>query len=77
LALAEGVTAQAQLLFSQGWALHQKQQLPEALAQAEAFELFAGDNICSGTPDNVGPVVKGDVIECHIDGLPVLSARIV
>jgi 2-keto-4-pentenoate hydratase/2-oxohepta-3-ene-1,7-dioic acid hydratase in catechol pathway len=30
-----------------------------------------------GTPENVGPVVKGDVIECHIDGLPELSVKIV
>jgi fumarylpyruvate hydrolase len=25
----------------------------------------------------VGPVVRGDVIECHIDGLPNLSVKIV
>ena len=24
-----------------------------------------------------GPVVRGDVIECHIDGLPNLSVKIV
>ena len=44
---------------------------------SEAFELRAGDIIYSGTPENVGPVVKGDVIDCHIDGLPDLSVRIV
>lgn len=44
---------------------------------SEAFELFAGDIIYSGTPENVGPVVRGDVIDCHIDGLPDLSVRIV
>jgi 2-keto-4-pentenoate hydratase/2-oxohepta-3-ene-1,7-dioic acid hydratase in catechol pathway len=44
---------------------------------SQAFELAAGDIIYSGTPENVGPVVKGDVIECHIDGLPNLSIRIV
>ncbi|MBU3712963.1 MAG: fumarylacetoacetate hydrolase family protein [Limnohabitans sp.] len=44
---------------------------------SEAFELFAGDIIYSGTPENVGPVVRGDVIEMHIDGLPNLSIRIV
>ena len=44
---------------------------------SEAFELFPGDIIYSGTPENVGPVVKGDVIECHIDGLPELSVKIV
>lgn len=44
---------------------------------SEAFELKAGDIIFSGTPENVGPVVKGDVIECSIDKLPKLSVRIV
>ena len=44
---------------------------------SQAFELFPGDIIYSGTPENVGPVVRGDVIDCHIDGLPDLSIRIV
>jgi 2-keto-4-pentenoate hydratase/2-oxohepta-3-ene-1,7-dioic acid hydratase in catechol pathway len=44
---------------------------------SEAFELFPGDIIYSGTPENVGPVVKGDVIDCHIDGLPNLGIKIV
>jgi fumarylpyruvate hydrolase len=44
---------------------------------SEAFELKAGDIVYSGTPENVGPVVKGDVIECSIDKLPKLSVRIV
>ncbi len=43
---------------------------------SEANELFPGDIIYSGTPENVGPVVRGDVIEMHIDGLPNLSVRI-
>jgi 2-keto-4-pentenoate hydratase/2-oxohepta-3-ene-1,7-dioic acid hydratase in catechol pathway len=50
----------------------------EQIAQlSEAFELFPGDIIYSGTPENVGPVVRGDVIEMHIDGLPNLSVNIV
>jgi fumarylpyruvate hydrolase len=44
---------------------------------SEAFELFPGDIIYSGTPANVGPVVRGDLIEMHIDGLPNLSVKIV
>ena len=44
---------------------------------SQAFELFPGDIIYSGTPENVGPVVRGDVIETHIDGLPNMSIRIV
>jgi len=44
---------------------------------SEANELLPGDIIYSGTPENVGPVVRGDVIEMHIDGLPNLSVKIV
>jgi 2-keto-4-pentenoate hydratase/2-oxohepta-3-ene-1,7-dioic acid hydratase in catechol pathway len=44
---------------------------------SEAFELMPGDIIYSGTPENVGPVVRGDVIDCHIDGLPNLGIKIV
>ena len=44
---------------------------------SQANELFPGDIIYSGTPENVGPVVRGDVIECHIDKLPHLSVKIV
>ena len=44
---------------------------------SEAFELNAGDIIYSGTPENVGPVVKGDVLLCKIEGLPDMSIKIV
>jgi fumarylpyruvate hydrolase len=44
---------------------------------SQAFELKAGDVIYSGTPENVGPVVKGDVLLCKIDKLPDLSIKIV
>jgi fumarylpyruvate hydrolase len=44
---------------------------------SEAFELKAGDIIYSGTPENVGPVVKGDVLLCKLDGLPDMSIKIV
>src|SRR5476651_750225 len=43
---------------------------------SEAFELKAGDIIYSGTPENVGPVVKGDVLLCRLEGLPDMSIRI-
>src|SRR5438093_1729137 len=39
---------------------------------SEAFELAPGDIIYSGTPENVGPVVKGDIIDAHTDGLPAI-----
>ena len=44
---------------------------------SQAFELFPGDLIYSGTPENVGPVVVGDVMLGHIDGLPDISVRVV
>lgn len=44
---------------------------------SEAFELMPGDIIYSGTPENVGPVVSGDVMEGHIDGLPNISVKVV
>jgi 2-keto-4-pentenoate hydratase/2-oxohepta-3-ene-1,7-dioic acid hydratase in catechol pathway len=44
---------------------------------SEAFELKAGDIIYSGTPENVGPVVKGDVLLCKLQGLSDMSIKIV
>jgi fumarylpyruvate hydrolase len=44
---------------------------------SEAFKLKAGDIIYSGTPENVGPVAKGDVLLCELDLLPDMSIRIV
>jgi fumarylpyruvate hydrolase len=43
---------------------------------SEAFELMPGDIIYSGTPENVGPVVKGDVLLCKIEKLPDMSIKI-
>ena len=42
-----------------------------------AFELMPGDIIFSGTPENVGPVVRGDVMEAHVDGLPEIRVKVV
>jgi 2-keto-4-pentenoate hydratase/2-oxohepta-3-ene-1,7-dioic acid hydratase in catechol pathway len=44
---------------------------------SEAFELAPGDIIYSGTPENVGPVVRGDVMDAHIDGLPDIRVKVV
>src|SRR5207237_10298438 len=43
---------------------------------SEAFELKAGDIIYSGTPENVGTVIKGDVLLCTLEGLPAMSFNI-
>jgi 2-keto-4-pentenoate hydratase/2-oxohepta-3-ene-1,7-dioic acid hydratase in catechol pathway len=43
---------------------------------SQAFELMPGDIIFSGTPENVGPVVPGDVMQGAIAGLPTLDVRV-
>ncbi len=44
---------------------------------SKAFELMPGDIIYSGTPENVGPVVAGDIMDAHIDGLPDIRVKVV
>ncbi|CAN5426042.1 fumarylacetoacetate hydrolase family protein [soil metagenome] len=44
---------------------------------SQSGELFPGDIIYSGTPENVGPVVAGDVMTGHIDGLDDISVKVV
>lgn len=41
-----------------------------------AFELMPGDIVFSGTPENVGPVVAGDVMEGFIAGLPTINLKV-
>ena len=49
----------------------------EVIAQlSKQVMLEAGDLIYTGTPSGVGPVVPGDVITAHIDGLPPLNLTI-
>jgi fumarylpyruvate hydrolase len=43
---------------------------------SQAFELMPGDLIYSGTPENVGPVLPGDVMQGFIAGLPTLDVRV-
>jgi fumarylpyruvate hydrolase len=48
--------------------------VPEVIAQlSKQVTLGAGDLIYTGTPAGVGPVVPGDLITAHIDGLPSLT----
>ena len=44
---------------------------------SQAFELMPGDIVFSGTPENVGPVVPGDVMEGFVAGLPTLNVRVI
>jgi len=41
------------------------------------FTLMPGDLIYTGTPEGVGPIVKGDVIRVGIEGLTELETKIV
>jgi fumarylpyruvate hydrolase len=51
--------------------------VPEVIAQlSKQVRLEAGDLIYTGTPAGVGPVVPGDLITAHIDGLPSLTLTI-
>ena len=66
-----GVTKQSADLNMMTWSV------AEQIAKlSEAFELFPGDLIYSGTPENVGPVVPGDVMQGSIAGLPTLDVRV-
>jgi 2-keto-4-pentenoate hydratase/2-oxohepta-3-ene-1,7-dioic acid hydratase in catechol pathway len=44
---------------------------------SQYYELFPGDIIYSGTPENVGPVVPGDVMTGHIDGMYDIDVKVV
>ena len=51
--------------------------VPEVIAQlSRQVKLEAGDLIYTGTPSGVAPVVPGDRIAAHIDGLPPLTLTI-
>jgi len=44
---------------------------------ANIMTLLPGDLIATGTPDGVGPVVAGDVVEVEVEGIGKLSNPIV
>ena len=43
---------------------------------SHAYRLEAGDVILSGTPEGVGPVVPGDVMECWIDRIGTMVVQV-
>jgi fumarylpyruvate hydrolase len=50
--------------------------VPETLAYLSGLvELAPGDLIFTGTPEGVGPVVAGDLVEGHVDGVGDLAIR--
>ncbi|MNN22135.1 Fumarylpyruvate hydrolase [compost metagenome] len=51
--------------------------VPEMVSYlSRLFELQPGDLIFSGTPEGVGPVVKGDVMQCHVGGVGDLAIKV-
>ena len=51
--------------------------VPEIIANLSLlYRLMPGDLIYTGTPDGVGPVLPGDVIEARIEGLGMFCARV-
>ncbi|MBW9062225.1 fumarylacetoacetate hydrolase family protein [Rhizobium herbae] len=53
-------------------------KVPEVIAElSKLFTLAAGDAIMTGTPSGVGPVSRGDVVSCGIDGVATLTVTVV
>lgn len=53
-------------------------KVPEMIAYlSEYFEIAPGDLIMSGTPSGVGPVVRGDVMQCRVEGVGELTVKVV
>lgn len=68
----DGVTKQDSDIANMTWSV------PEQIAYlSRYYELFPGDVIFSGTPEGVGPVVKGNVMEGAIEGLGSIRLKVV
>jgi len=44
---------------------------------AQVMTLFPGDLIATGTPEGVGPLVAGDVVEVSVEGVGTLRNSVV
>jgi len=50
----------------------------EVIANLSTYVTLAeGDLVFTGTPSGVSTIVRGDVVDCGIDGFPPLSIRVV
>jgi 2-keto-4-pentenoate hydratase/2-oxohepta-3-ene-1,7-dioic acid hydratase in catechol pathway len=51
--------------------------IPKLISYASfAYRLYPGDIIMTGTPEGVGPVVPGDVMECYVEGVGRMSVNV-
>ena len=51
--------------------------VPRLIEYASSFyTLYPGDIIMTGTPDGVGPVVAGDVMEATIEGIGTMRVAV-
>ncbi len=51
--------------------------VPRLIEYASSFyTLYPGDIIMTGTPDGVGPVVAGDVMEATIEGIGTMQVAV-
>lgn len=61
----------------QGDLNHMIWKVPEMISYLSGlFELQPGDLIMSGTPSGVGAVVRGDVMEGHVEGIGTLHVKV-
>jgi 5-oxopent-3-ene-1,2,5-tricarboxylate decarboxylase / 2-hydroxyhepta-2,4-diene-1,7-dioate isomerase len=44
---------------------------------SNVMTLMPGDLICTGTPEGVGPLVAGDVVEVTVEGIGTLRNSVV
>jgi fumarylpyruvate hydrolase len=67
-----GVTKQSSDINKLIWSI------PETIANLSTyFELKPGDLIYSGTPEGVGAVKAGDLMECGVEGLGEMRVKVV
>lgn len=53
-------------------------RIPDIIAYISRFvTLQPGDIICTGTPEGVGPIVPGDLVQAKIEGLGVLRNQVI
>ncbi|MCM8815638.1 MAG: fumarylacetoacetate hydrolase family protein, partial [Candidatus Omnitrophica bacterium] len=53
-------------------------QVPELImAITRYLTLYPGDIISTGTPEGISPIKNGDVVECEIEKIGILSNPVV